>query len=260
MTSVSSPSPPHNHNPKSSSRRRRLILGAASIATIAAAILVWSVGAGGLSPQPVTVKSATGLEGPSGAESTLTIPSTANGTAPTTTVASGPTTTSATTSGTSGTTAPETGVPPVAFSGVDWSNLPYPTDCGGQITGSAAAYGQPAANEYIAVVLVSCVAGAGSPPSAVFVFRAEAGQPPALLQQLLSYQDDWQPDSSSVAISGKTLQINVAGYSSNTVPRCCPDLTTALQWTWSGQDYVLNSPEPTHVTLPSPGTSGTSGA
>jgi hypothetical protein len=134
--------------------------------------------------------------------------------------------------------------------------MEYPVDCGGQTTGKAVAYPTPQPGTEVAIVLVSCVAGADNPPSAVLVYDNAGSTGRAHLRQtLVSYDDDWSPIAGGTSAAGANLSIQVVGYSSDSVPRCCPDLHTTLTWTWDGNKYVSVKPEPGHKQLPAPGNS-----
>jgi hypothetical protein len=139
----------------------------------------------------------------------------------------------------------------VPLQNVSWSSVSYPVNCGGQTTGTPAAYPSPAPGVQLAVVFVQCVHGAGSPPSAVLLYdHADTSTTPHLLQTLVTYQDDWSPALHGVTSSGANLTIAVAGYTSN-APRCCPDIQTSLTWVWQGTTYAETSQEPPHSQLPS---------
>lgn len=151
--------------------------------------------------------------------------------------------------------APSTTVPSGAtpLTAVDWSSMNYSVDCGGQTTGSAVAYPSPQPGTQLAIVFVSCVAGAGSPPSAVLVYdNPSSADGPHLRQTLLTYQDNWAPKQGGTNAAGPNLAINADGYSTDGIPRCCPDLHTTLTWTWIGNEYVATARVPSHVRLPSP--------
>lgn len=142
--------------------------------------------------------------------------------------------------------------PGVPLSAVAWESLSYPVDCGGQTTASATAYPEPEPGKEVAIVQVTCKAGAGSPPSAVLVYdSAESTTSAHLAQTLLRYEDNWIPESGVTTSLGPTLTISVYGYSTDSVPRCCPDLHPTLSWTWRQGKYVATGPEPTHARLPS---------
>jgi hypothetical protein len=140
----------------------------------------------------------------------------------------------------------------VPLTSVDWSSMTYPVNCGGQTTGSAVAYPSPQPGTQLAIVLVSCVAGAGSPPSAALVYDGASSSGSAHLRQMLiTYQDDWIPNGTMT--NGPRLDIPVYGYSSTSVGRCCPDIHLTLSWAWNGTGYVETNREPSHSQLPSPG-------
>jgi len=134
--------------------------------------------------------------------------------------------------------------------GVDWAAVSYPVNCGGTPSGTVAGYPEPVQGRQVAVVYVQCPHGAGSPPSAVLVYDyAASTTSPHLLQTLLSYQDDWSPAPNGLAATGAELSIHVYGYTGS-APRCCPNVSTTLYWSWSGASYTEASSEPTHDTLP----------
>lgn len=151
------------------------------------------------------------------------------------------------------TTLAPTATPGSIFMSVNWATMTYPVACGGQTVGVMATTGAPDGATSIAVVLVTCGAGAGSPPSAILVFDATgASGAPRLRQTLISYQDDWLVNSSGVTEVGDQLSASVYGYSSASVPHCCPDLHPTLRWQWSGGQYVAATAEPPHHQLPPP--------
>jgi hypothetical protein len=105
----------------------------------------------------------------------------------------------------------------------------------------------------LAIVLVSCIAGAGNPPSAVLVYEnAGSSDRVHLRQTLVPYHDDWSPVPDGTTVEGSNLSIKVDGYSTEDVPRCCPDVHTTLSWTWDGNKYVADKPEGPHKQLPAP--------
>jgi len=139
----------------------------------------------------------------------------------------------------------------VPLSSVNWASLSYPVDCGGQTVGTAAAYPTPEPGRELAVVFVTCVAGAGNPPSAVLIYdRAESPTSANLAQTLLRYEDYWTPEEGGTVASERQLAVSVYGYSSADVPRCCPDLNPQLTWEWVDGAYVATSPQPEHLRLP----------
>lgn len=137
----------------------------------------------------------------------------------------------------------------VPLEAVDWSAVSYPVDCGGRTVGTVAGYTDPVVGRHLAVLYVQCEHGAGNPPSAVLVYDgASSTTEPALLQVLVSYQDDWSPVPGGVSFRGTELSVHVHGYTGATA-RCCPDIDTTLTWTWDGTAYREQSNEPAHETL-----------
>jgi hypothetical protein len=84
----------------------------------------------------------------------------------------------------------------------------------------------------LAAEVVHCDAGAGSPPSMVVLLAADHAGRVRVEGIALEEKDQ-------VQVSGLGLRSNVisaAGrtYSSDDVPRCCPDLQFARTWRWDG--------------------------
>jgi len=130
------------------------------------------------------------------------------------------------------------GTPPTV---TNWALQSYPMDCSGvgylvlqvsyaDLTGD----GVPDA-----VVLVRCNAGAGSPPVGLFVFDgATSVSSPRMIATLISTDRGLQ--GNAFTIGGTTIAITVYGFSSTSVPHCCPDETLHLSWTWHDGTYTQN--------------------
>ena len=64
----------------------------------------------------------------------------------------------------------------LGLASVDWARVAYPIDCGSMLQGKVGtqvlqvAYAQPAPDAELALVMVACQAGAGTPPRTIFVF------------------------------------------------------------------------------------------
>jgi hypothetical protein len=98
------------------------------------------------------------------------------------------------------------------------------------------AYPQPAPGRTVAIVMVECNAGAGTPPVELLVYdRASSSLVPHLAQTLVTTASRYQ--ASRVTASGATVTIAVNGFSSTAVPNCCPDVHTTLTWHWTGSGY-----------------------
>jgi hypothetical protein len=125
---------------------------------------------------------------------------------------------------------------------VGWASIIYPFSCGTTLQGRVGyrvvqvAYPQPAHGRKVAVVMVECNNGAGTPPVALLVYN-EAASPlaPHLAQTLIAVSSRYQ--ASGFTVSGPNLSAAVNGFSSLSVPNCCPDIHTTLTWHWAGSAY-----------------------
>lgn len=120
---------------------------------------------------------------------------------------------------------------------VSWNAVSYPLDCGGSATQVLQTmYATPVADVTVAIVMVACQAGAGTPPRTVYVYEgASSATTPNLLQTLSS--DGLSRITSTVSASEATVTTTGYTYSSSSVPRCCPDGTFTSKWDWSSGSY-----------------------
>ena len=123
-----------------------------------------------------------------------------------------------------------------ALDDVDWRAVDHPLDCGrarvavlATATGDATGDGAPEA-----AVAVSCAAGAGNPPSSLYVYGP--GSPVRLLATLVGQDEDVHVSGLDVGPEG--VRVTGAAYSSPDVPNCCPDVALERRWTWSGAGFV----------------------
>lgn len=134
------------------------------------------------------------------------------------------------------TTAPPAGG--VDLAAVRWEAVAYPVDCG-PTTGTRVLdvqLAQPDALQRVALVMVACDAGAGSPPRTILVFdRADSPSTPHLAQILT--QDGLDRITSTMTIQGATVATAGGTYSSAAIPRCCPDGEFTARWAWNGTRY-----------------------
>jgi cytoskeletal protein RodZ len=160
------------------------------------------------------------------------------------------TTTSSTTASTTTSSTPEESQ--TSLSSVDWQRLTYPMDCGAQDDYAATPMiVQPQPDTEVAVVRVNCVAGAGTPPSAVFVYDSATSSTDAHRSQtLIDVMDNWVIVDAGLTSRGPTLSIAAQGYSRESVPRCCPDVDATLQWSWTDAGYKAVGTPPSHAELP----------
>jgi hypothetical protein len=160
-----------------------------------------------------------------------------------------PSTTSATTTLPATTTSPtQAGV---ALPSVRWASVLYPiaTHCGNVFNPAVSvrqvAFAAPAPGVHVAVVMVSCTVGAGTPPVAVYVYdHATTTTAPHLAGTLVADTNDWQ--ASAFTVNGAMITLPVDGFSSLSVPNCCPDVRATLVWRWTGSQYQLTSSVPAH--------------
>jgi hypothetical protein len=133
-----------------------------------------------------------------------------------------------------------------ALQGVNWPAISYPINCpGSEPDVRHVEYATPANGVQVAVVQVSCRVGATTPPSALLVYEpAPTSAQPRLVQTLVNYDDGWLFDTAKAAATEVTA--TVAGYSSDSVVRATPDITTTLKWAWRSGSYDRVSPVPLH--------------
>lgn len=88
------------------------------------------------------------------------------------------------------------------------------------------------------VAVVRCRADTGTPPSGVYILSAPAtaGGAPKIAQMLVNPKDD--REISNFRMEGRTVKATVLGFSSSTVPRCCPDMSRGYSWEWRDGRYV----------------------
>ncbi|MDQ1467924.1 MAG: hypothetical protein QOH10_2339 [Actinomycetota bacterium] len=166
-----------------------------------------------------------------------------------------PPTTAPTTTWPPTTTGPPNTRPGVALRSVRWASVVYPMhrDCGNvmnpPVSVGQVAYPAPTAGVQVAVVLVRCTVGAGTPPVVVYVYdRATSARAPHLAQTLVTDTDGWQ--AGSFTARDATIALPVSGFSSNSLPNCCPDVRTTLRWRWTSSSYQLVSAIPPHIKYP----------
>lgn len=171
-----------------------------------------------------------------------------------TTVPSAPPSSATTnTSTAASTTTTQVGVP---LASVDWAAVTYPItpQCGTlfnpPVTVRQVDYAAPAPGVQLAVVMVRCTSGAGTPPDALYFYDgATTTDSPHLAGTLVRVSDGWQAQG-SFSIEAATIDLRVGGFSSDSVPNCCPDVHTSLDWSWTGSGYELTSTVPGHVPGP----------
>jgi hypothetical protein len=89
------------------------------------------------------------------------------------------------------------------------------------------------------VAEVRCHSEGGTPPSGVYVLSAgrTPGSPPRIAATLVDPKDLRQVQN--LRITGRQVKATVLGYSSDEVPRCCPDQQRSFTWEWRDDSYYV---------------------
>ncbi|SDO66298.1 hypothetical protein [Actinacidiphila guanduensis] len=98
------------------------------------------------------------------------------------------------------------------------------------------------------VVVVRCHSDTGTPPSGVYVLASPKSGTgaPHIAQMLVDPREDRQ--ISGFHVAGHAVKATVLGFSSDTTPRCCPDLRRDYTWEWRQGRYVaIPGPAPNSV-------------
>ncbi|MDX3229676.1 hypothetical protein [Streptomyces sp. ME19-01-6] len=133
----------------------------------------------------------------------------------------------------------------------------YPVDCGSQkpdvtdrASGDLDGDGRP---ETVAVV--RCHSETGTPPSGIYVLAQPdgkgsgeeaagkgSGAGPGRPRIVATFLDPREGMSiKDFALRGTKISATLLGYSSEQVPRCCPDLQRKVNWQWKDGKFVLKA-------------------
>ncbi|WP_326664055.1 hypothetical protein [Streptomyces sp. NBC_00385] len=123
----------------------------------------------------------------------------------------------------------------------DPAHADFPLECGGaghtvakRAPGDLDGDGRP---ETVAVV--HCAAGSGTPPSGVYVLTQGNGAAPRIVATLV---DPVQKMSvGDFAVRDGVVSATLLGYSSPSVPSCCPDEQEQVTWQWRNGAFVRSS-------------------
>ncbi|MET7641546.1 hypothetical protein [Streptomyces sp. NPDC005438] len=137
--------------------------------------------------------------------------------------------------------------PTASSPGPDPRTAHYPLDCGrGEgVSGRSvqvvdrgeADFDRDGRAETVAVV--RCATGGGNPPQGIYVL-ARPGQPqqhPRIVETLLKPTEGM--NTKGFAVRGDKVSVTLLGYSSPSVPRCCPDQERRVSWKWRNERLVL---------------------
>ncbi|WP_225822088.1 hypothetical protein [Streptomyces naphthomycinicus] len=152
-------------------------------------------------------------------------------------------------SATAAQTAPGTtaGPAPAAAAPPGTTGIHFPLDCGPvkavvvkKATGDLDGDGRP---ETVAVV--HCDAPMGTPPDGVYVLTRPAdGGKPRLVATLVQPKE--RLTVTDFTVRARAVSATLLGYSSDSVPSCCPDTKTPATWRWNGNAFLRSTPAGAH--------------
>ncbi|MFJ7630455.1 hypothetical protein ACIQZN_28615 [Streptomyces sp. NPDC097595] len=123
----------------------------------------------------------------------------------------------------------------------DPAKADFPLDCGNvgttvakQAPGDLDGDGKP---ETVAVV--HCAAGSGTPPSGVYVLTQAGGAAPRIVATLVDPAQ--QLTIGDFTVRDRVISATLLGYSSSSVPSCCPDQQEKVTWKWQNGAFTRGS-------------------
>ncbi|MEW1912162.1 hypothetical protein AB0442_27610 [Kitasatospora sp. NPDC085895] len=131
-----------------------------------------------------------------------------------------------------------TAEPVPAAAAPDPGKAELPLDCGPfgvsvALRASATVDGVPST-----VVAAHCAAGNGTPPDGVYLLTNGPDGRPKVAETLLDPVKDGLTVTALTIRSDGAIRGHAQGWSSDDVPRCCPDRAVDLSWTRQGEDWV----------------------
>ena len=129
--------------------------------------------------------------------------------------------------------------------GPDPKGVDYPLDCGpwkvGVVSHQAADFDGDGSAETVAVV--RCVTEAGTPPSGMYVLsRTAPGADTETARVAKTLVDPAERLSvDDLDVRDGVISATLRGYSSDEVPRCCPDQERSVKWRWKDGDFTLSA-------------------
>lgn len=142
---------------------------------------------------------------------------------------------------------PQSHSAPTTVTAPDPAHIDFPIECGPvkalvvkKATGDLDGDGRP---ETVAVV--HCDAPMGTPPDGVYVLtQAADATTPRVVATLVNPKD--RITVNTLTVSDATVTADMVGYSSDSVPSCCPDVTTSAKWQWKNGTFVRSTPAGAH--------------
>ncbi|MDK1473538.1 hypothetical protein QNO07_08915 [Streptomyces sp. 549] len=117
----------------------------------------------------------------------------------------------------------------------------YPLDCGpwgtDVISRHATDFDGDGRRETVAVV--RCSSGIGTPPSGVYVLAARRDGTVRIAETLVDPGE--QLSVSDFRVDEGSISAKLHGYSSESVPRCCPDQERDVSWQWRQGEFALRA-------------------
>ncbi|MCC3768540.1 hypothetical protein [Streptomyces sp. UNOC14_S4] len=132
---------------------------------------------------------------------------------------------------------------PASASAPDPRAAHYPFDCGAaavQVVRRATADLDHDGRAETAAV-VHCASGGGTPPSGLYVLGpGAAGEGrPRVLATLVDPAE--RMTVAAFRVTGDVVSATLLGYSSASVPRCCPDRSRNVEWRWRDGKFELTA-------------------
>lgn len=91
------------------------------------------------------------------------------------------------------------------------------------------------------VAVVHCDAPMGTPPDGVYVLTQSAdAKKPRVVATLIDPKD--RTTVKTLAVSDAGVLADTLGYSSASVPSCCPDVRTSAKWQWKNGTFLRSTP------------------
>jgi hypothetical protein len=95
------------------------------------------------------------------------------------------------------------------------------------------------------VAVVHCDAPMGTPPDGMYVLtHGTATATPRVVATLVDPDDS--TTVSDVAVQDGAVIADLLSYSSDDVPRCCPDMKNSAKWQWKNGTFVRSTPAGAH--------------